>query len=301
MPRANQFNFKKFKKEHTTCVYCAETNIQTTIDHMPPQRMFKNALNRPNQLIFPSCKECNNYTSKYDLAVCYFSRLLMSEEHRRYECDLGDLFKRIRRNCPDFYWALSTATHEEVKVNPGCNPDITAKMIITDESAMKIVDHYLGMYSTKVGFALHYQETGRVISKEGLILSTFQMNEWANTSNPDIKILENLNYMEQGKNNTKGFFEYKTHKLKEGVYFHITRITESLVLSSLSIEDKEEYIQNIEEYKRFEMKAYISGVFKIFEPLPRLPMIPLSIRANIFSSVSELGIFSLLDTTFKKR
>jgi len=56
------------------CIYCGGSQPADTIEHMPPVMMFIRK-QRPKGLEFPSCRKCNNGTSKSDLVASLVGRL----------------------------------------------------------------------------------------------------------------------------------------------------------------------------------------------------------------------------------
>ena len=66
---------ERFHKDHPFCCFCGGARPATTIDHVPPRACFPRGL-MPEGFEFPSCKECNEGTSKQDMIFGFTASLV---------------------------------------------------------------------------------------------------------------------------------------------------------------------------------------------------------------------------------
>jgi len=81
------------------CIYCGGTQPADTIEHMPPVMMFIRK-QRPKGLEFPSCRECNNGTSKSDLVASLLGRLSVEPAADVEAAEFKKLLCSVRNNVP---------------------------------------------------------------------------------------------------------------------------------------------------------------------------------------------------------
>jgi len=83
------------------CIYCGGSQPADTIEHMPPVMMFIRK-QRPKGLEFPSCRECNNGTSKSDLVASLLGRLSVhpsADDEAAETRSCSPLFETMCRAC----------------------------------------------------------------------------------------------------------------------------------------------------------------------------------------------------------
>jgi hypothetical protein len=81
------------------CIYCGGIYPADTIEHMPPIQMFRGK-QRPKGLEFPSCKACNNGTSKSDLVACLVGRFSPDGTTELEGTEFRKLLTAVSNNVP---------------------------------------------------------------------------------------------------------------------------------------------------------------------------------------------------------
>jgi hypothetical protein len=100
---------QRFIETYPQCCFCGGIRPTTTREHMPPKALFDRS-HRPDDLVMPACKECNNQTSTADAVVSILSRWKTSDmtvaekdDHKR----LADGLKRSHPEIVDEWTGMS--------------------------------------------------------------------------------------------------------------------------------------------------------------------------------------------------
>src|SRR5262249_43485519 len=100
------------------CIYCGGSQPADTIEHMPPVMMFIRK-QRPKGLEFPSCRKCNNGTSKSDLVASLVGRLSVDPSADVEAAEITKLFSSVRNNVPGLLEEMHFDPAEEKLVCKG--------------------------------------------------------------------------------------------------------------------------------------------------------------------------------------
>src|SRR5690242_8849714 len=107
------------------CVYCGGVQPACEPDHMPPRVLFSRK-QRPNDLVFPSCKECNRSSSAIDVVISWLGRMYPDSPDERERAEVLELGRSMRENFPEvasaFYSVNNitlTATQQSALPNSG--------------------------------------------------------------------------------------------------------------------------------------------------------------------------------------
>lgn len=148
------------------CAYCGGRS--STVDHMPPIAAF-DGRQRPNQLTFPCCRECNEATREIDLIISWLVRTYPNSPPE-YAHEGAELLHQVRRRFPE------VATSMMALPSPRYLKTTLGLIVPSDRQILQI-DEYAGaaisQFALKAGLALHYQETGRPASPNSKIAVHF--------------------------------------------------------------------------------------------------------------------------------
>lgn len=187
-------------KRCPTCIYCGGVEEATTVDHMPPIRMF-HGRHRPKGLEFAACEHCNLQTRMADLVASLIGRLYPDPTKEEHEIEVREILSALGNNLPgaieEMY--LSEADQERQRDLTGLN--IEGGFVRVDGP---LVSRQMQMFAVKFGFALHYEATGQTIPKEGGVAARWFSNvEQAQRRFPD-SIVEMLPPPRTLRQGTKG-------------------------------------------------------------------------------------------------
>jgi len=145
------------------CIYCGGSQPADTIEHMPPVMMFIRK-QRPKGLEFPSCRECNNGTSKSDLVASLLGRLSVHPSADDEAAETIKLFSSVRNNVPGLLEEMHFDPAEEKLVCKGLP-------LQEGDGALRangpLVTQHMLVFGAKLGFALHYEALQTVVPPMG--------------------------------------------------------------------------------------------------------------------------------------
>ena len=82
------------------CVYCGGGTTAREPDHMPPRILFKGK-QRPNDLVFPSCSDCNRGSAALDTIVSWLGRSLPDGISDAEKAEVRNLGASMITNFPE--------------------------------------------------------------------------------------------------------------------------------------------------------------------------------------------------------
>jgi hypothetical protein len=163
---------------------------------------------RPKGLEFPSCRACNNGTSKSDLVASLLGRVspdattkLESEEFRK-------LLSAISNNVPGLL--------EEMQIDEAGQRLARRELPIEAGGGVLKADgplatHHMGVFAAKLGFALHFEATGSAIPTNGGVQPRWFSNAQAAVGQiPSelFQILPSPRTLQQGAREVSDQFQY---------------------------------------------------------------------------------------------
>jgi hypothetical protein len=204
--RRRKYN-RELLAQHPWCVYCGGTIPAEDVDHVPSKMMFRKK-QRPKGLEVPSCRACNNGSSKFEVIANAFGRIGLGESPEIDQTEFFQLLSDAEANNPGF--------HQEIK-GTKLSPSGADRLGVPRGSAVystdgPIVSAAMARFAAKLGFALHSAETcGRIVPAGGAVLARW----YANTNRlegtfPDgiFDILGPKNSLTQGKWTVEERFSY---------------------------------------------------------------------------------------------
>jgi hypothetical protein len=145
------------------CIYCGGNQPADTIEHMPPAMMFI-LKQRPKGLQFPSCRKCNNGTSKSDLVASLVGRLSIEPSAEDEAAEFKKLLRSARNNVPGLL--------EEMYSGPAAQELARKTVPLQDGGGVMrtngpLVTKHMLVFGAKLGFALHYEALQIVVPRTG--------------------------------------------------------------------------------------------------------------------------------------
>jgi hypothetical protein len=148
---------------HSGCIYCAGTNVATTIEHMPPISAFEGR-QRPKGFEFPACEPCNNRTSHSDLVAALLARTWPDADSEIQKKDVKKLLNAVSNNMPQLLHEMNVGRAGEKLARKLHN-------LPTDAHPMRangpLLTHHIHTFAAKFGFALHYEVNGEPVPVAG--------------------------------------------------------------------------------------------------------------------------------------
>jgi hypothetical protein len=164
------------REEQPFCVYCGGDSPTETIDHMPPITIFAGR-RRPRGLEFGACTGCNAGSKGAEQILGMLSRLYPDVQPDR-EDEFRDILQGVKNNHPALFEEMqATETQQaEGKLSrlPGDVLNVSGPIV---NSAVKTV-------GAKLGLAMHFEKTRRLVPKSGAVAVRWFSNVDALTAHP---------------------------------------------------------------------------------------------------------------------
>jgi hypothetical protein len=163
----------KVLEAHPHCIYCAGQSPAETAEHMPPLAMFRGR-RRPNQLVFPTCKACNNGTGHTDLVASMLGRTYPDGETEAEREEVHDLVQGVANNVPGLIeeMAIDPAT-QRARLSGTQNVPAGAGALRANGP---ILSRHMITFGAKLGFALHFELHKTHVPQEGGVQSMYFTN-----------------------------------------------------------------------------------------------------------------------------
>ena len=215
---------QKFLEENPNCYFCGGINPATTIDHVPPKACFPDGY-APEGFEFPACQACNQGTDKQDQIFGLHAMLLDFDESKLDREEDRKKIEKLRRgivnNYPDALPNEATVSSVN-RVGSIITPKPVAVSIAVEPSVRNAID----VMRTKLTHALHFRETGRILTHEHKYLTHMYQPQREGTQDltaylmsllPDISVGQRSNIKNYGDRfkyrsgykNLEDFFVYQ--------------------------------------------------------------------------------------------
>jgi hypothetical protein len=190
------------------CIYCGGRGDASQIDHMPPRLMFRIS-QRPKGLKFPSCAACNQGTSRLDVVAAYMARTFPGIANDVEAGEWERLMRKVERAAPGLM--------NEMHIPPERQSVGLAFHGIQDPNVRllgangPLVSAHMQAFAAKVGFALHYQFSRKIVPESGRVQVRWFTNEEMMNNKVPVSLYSSIGsprIMEQGKITSKDMFEY---------------------------------------------------------------------------------------------
>jgi hypothetical protein len=213
-----------------TCIYCGIAPA-TTVEHMPPRIMFTSKL-RPNGFEFAACNDCNQKTKMADLFVALVGRVFPDSSTNSEDNDIGRILSALGRNLP--------AALLEMKIGRAGQKLARKQTGIADEGGFlrlsgPIATQLLDIFAHKLGLAMHYEATGKILQRSGGVATrVFSNVEAIQDEIPDeiFRFLPAPTTLRQGSWDVGNQFTYSmrvTEGQQMGLFFASFRFSISIV------------------------------------------------------------------------
>lgn len=153
----------KLRALHPKCVYCGGGASMAQVDHVPPKAIFA-LKRRPEGLEFPACAPCHAGTRNMDAVAALTARSwpnLVTDEER---AELAELMGGVLRNVPPVRDELARGFAAKEAIPDDILASVGADVIVMDFGVRRAI---LEAFGARVGLALHYQLTGKIVGEEG--------------------------------------------------------------------------------------------------------------------------------------
>lgn len=235
-----KYRLEKKRQEQPNCIFCGGSNEMQSIDHIPPISMFTGRA-RPKGLEFPACLHCNNGSKLNDNILALLSRMHSSEQGTdAYTADVATVMKSIANNFPELLHELNANSHDinSIELPESLQLEDGGGLIYADGP---IVQNAIREIGAKIGLALHYERTGRIVPLSGGVCTILTTNLQAMTQGLSQEILHFFPHEKtliQGKNNVSDQFTYATlQDERPDITAHWVTFRQAMALEIFVVED----------------------------------------------------------------
>ncbi len=222
------------------CVYCGGSVPAEDVDHVPSKMMFRNK-HRPRGLEVPSCRACNAGSSQFEVIANAFGRIGFGEAPEVDSLEFGRLLRDAEANNPGFLLELRGRKIDKGDARRFGLPRASG----TFATDGPIVSRAMARFTAKLGFALHWAETGgRIVPAGGAVFARWYTNHnKLEGSFPDaiFSVLGPKRSLTQGKWTVEDRFSYSVglaDTKRMGIYFAAFQFAFSTL--SFVVEEPEE-------------------------------------------------------------
>jgi hypothetical protein len=151
---------RRFLRENPWCVFCGGDAPSTTIDHVPPISVFARR-HRPKGLEFPACDPCNHNSRLTDQVAAYLSRLYPDASSEAEKTELRRILSGISNNHPGLLEEMLPNVDQLARfASRGAKmPPRTHAL----NANGPLLNAHMNRFAAKLGLALHYHHTGRIV------------------------------------------------------------------------------------------------------------------------------------------
>lgn len=145
------------------CIYCGGQTRADSIDHMPPIIMFDQRY-RPRGMEYPACTACNSGGRLAEQAAAMMGRMYPDARTPEQIADLEKVLQAVQNNQPALLLEMqpSAVQRKKFRRDPDVPPDthpLNARGPLLSEA--------MRLFGAKLGFALHYEFSRRIVPPGG--------------------------------------------------------------------------------------------------------------------------------------
>jgi hypothetical protein len=156
---------------HPFCIYCGGSVASAEVDHVPPRIMFKQKL-RPKGLEFASCSECNRSASRFEMVAAVIGRLSPDNNFSNWVQAWGKLLQETDSNNPGLIKELHASQRQLNDARRIPNFENHGAFNVSGP----IVQNSIHAFGAKLGLALHYHHTNRIVPLDGVVAVDWYSN-----------------------------------------------------------------------------------------------------------------------------
>jgi hypothetical protein len=251
---------KALLKEKPFCVLCGGVKAATRIEHCPPIMMFRGR-QRPNGLVFPSCKQCNSKTRQSDQVALLVGRFYPDPATDVDKADVKKLLQAVANNVPALLQEMYLRDAEQEVRLEGISMPSGAGVLRADGP---ILSSYMLTFAAKLGLALHFELHQEPVPISGGVHPFWFSNvQAAKGEIPEelLATLPALRTMTQGKKHVADQFQYSwatTEEREDTLLYAVFR--QSFAVAAITAKDRTWLLDRLAAIDR------VGGNLRVFAP-----------------------------------
>lgn len=236
-----------FFREHPRCCFCGGDAPAVEEDHIPARHLFHGRV-WPEGYVFPACGPCNDASALDELLLGCLLRVRLNDYSPDAERELQQVIEKLNRRRPEWIRQMKELTRSETRQflrERGMTPaDFPGREVYV----MTLPDEHvaaLERYAQKLGKALYYMHTGRIVPSSGLIKASVATNtQFLAPTFPwqAFSILTHRPIIARSNRTMEDQFVYRYSIPEEGFAAgFVVQFGESTVMTMLVVEDEGRY------------------------------------------------------------
>lgn len=269
---AKNLKRKRFFAAHPICCFCGGSTPAETQDHIPARGLFLGRL-WPEGYVFPACVVCNNESSRDELLLAWLVRIRLGEYDIEAEKDFERASIDLARGAPDVWAAIRVHGRAESRrflkesLLPQAIPGVTD--VVYSFDVPKPMMEAANRYARKLGKALHYFHTGRIVPVDAVVKARVFSNAAAmGPAFPEqvFTVLTQQALIQRAKTSLKEQFDYRFAVVEAGeATAFVVTFGQSTVIVAAVFEDQKRY-----EHERLE-RVFLASIEVASPDLPSSP------------------------------
>ncbi len=154
----------KFLLNNPICCFCGGNEQAATVDHIPSIQMFSLRM-RPKGLECPACEACNRGSRQHEQVAALLGRLYPNPNTSLENEEIGRIMRGVSNNNPGLLeelWRWHRPIFSESNIVSG-----RQKMGAMLNASGPLLNRSIEIFGAKLGLALHYQATGKIVPTKG--------------------------------------------------------------------------------------------------------------------------------------
>jgi hypothetical protein len=147
--------------KYPNCIFCGGTTPASTVDHVPARTIF-DLRDRPGGLEFPACEPCNRGARRDEQIAAMISRVYPDAGTDAAAAELDEIMQGILNNYPGLLEEIIPTFRMEKLARQKGGPEVGAL-----KCDGPILHKAMTGFAAKIGFALHFEYTGRPVPADG--------------------------------------------------------------------------------------------------------------------------------------
>lgn len=239
-----------FFASHPKCCFCGGNAPATEEDHIPARHLFRDR-QWPQGYVFPACSVCNEASSLDELVMGWLVRIRLDDYSQADLKEAVSAIEKLRRRRPEWVaemQELSEPAKQKLLIDTRRPASTFPKGEVFAMSVPQEFNDAMSRYAEKLGRALFYFHTGKIVPTHGLVRATALTNTEFATPNFPIDAFNFLSstpaLTRSGKSLEDQFaYRYALSDDRSTAAF-LVQFQHSVAMTILIVEDRATYTGN---------------------------------------------------------
>lgn len=207
---------EKMLLKQPRCIFCGGSTPADTRDHVPPIAIF-DGRQRPAGLEFSACSNCNSGSRNADEVASLLSRMFPDPVTPEQDKEMRRRFASVHRNNPGLLAELDPSLQQRRRFR-AARSRLPMQVHALNASG-PLLNKEINIFAAKIGLALHYHLTNRIVPRLGGVAVRWFSNFEAATGNIPADFVAKLGTpktLRQGRFEVSEQFMYSSLATEDG-------------------------------------------------------------------------------------